>query len=205
MYIASKNEIKTRRNEKKIKNFLASFNKEDKIKKQKKEEEISYSNRNSEIIKIKGAIFQWQAPEYEEYERPQKWYLWVTFILIAIISYAVYTDSPVMAITFILIGVVGYIFITREPRILTFAITDEGIVAGKEIYEFENMESFWIFYEPNDIKAISFKTKSRFLRFLHIPIDEQDPVKIREILIKYLPEEKQELHIVDRFGRIAGI
>ena len=123
----------------------------------------------------------------------------------AIIIYAVYTNSPIMAITFILIGMVGYIFLNKEPQIIDFAITPRGIVAGREIYEFENIESFWIFYEPNHLKIVSLHMKHKFLPYIHIPVHEEDPVEIRALLMECIPEIKQEHDIVDAFERIIGL
>lgn len=150
-------------------------------------------------------LFAWQAPEFEKYERDRKWYFVVALVLAAIVAYAIWTNSPVMAITFILIGVVGYIYIEKEPRELYFALTHDGVVAGREIYAYDNLESFWIFYEPDDLKVISLRTKSHLAPYVHIPVHDQDPVALREILLDFLPEEKQEpglMEVVDRILRL---
>lgn len=150
-------------------------------------------------------LAHWKAPEFEVYERDRKWYLWVSFFLIAIIGWAIYSNSLVMAITFILIAVVGYIYIEKEPRVIDFIITPDGISAGKEVYAFDNIRSFWIFYEPPHVKIISLKTESHLLPFVHIPIHDEDPVHIRQLLLDYIPEEKQEeglLQILERLLRL---
>lgn len=154
---------------------------------------------------LANALLHWRAPEYEKYEKGTRWYLYAALVLLAIIGYAAYTNSPVMAITFILIGVVGYIFINRDPRTIDFAVTRDGLLAGREFYDFDNIQSFWIFYEPHDIKVISLHTKGLLMPFVHIPIHEEDPVRIREVLLEYLPEVKQEPSVVDTFERLLGI
>jgi hypothetical protein len=153
----------------------------------------------------KDVLLAWRAPEFEVLERDRKWYLYTALILLVIVSYAIWTNSLVMAITFILIGVVGYIYVEKEPRVLDFMITEDGVAAGKEIYDFENLKSFWIFYEPGGLKAISLHTKSYLLPFVHIPIPNQDPVKVREILLDHLGEEKHEpgmAEVLDRLLRL---
>lgn len=151
------------------------------------------------------AILQWRAPEYQLPEKDRKWHLYMGLALLAIIAFAVYTNSPIMAITFILIGVVGYIFLNKEPEEIDFMITDDGIAAGREIYEFENMKSFWIFYEPGGRKIISFRMNNSLLPFVHIPIGNQNPVAIREILMKFIPEVRQDPSLVDAFERMIGL
>ncbi|MFA4818023.1 MAG: hypothetical protein WC608_04870 [Parcubacteria group bacterium] len=186
----------------KMEKFFSSTKPEEDI--NKAEEEKSFRNEAMEKI-FSGALLRWRAPEYEKYERGRKWYLYVALVLLAIIGYAVYTDSPIMAITFVLIGVVGYIFLNREPRTIDFAVTQDGIIAGREMYDFDNIKSFWIFYEPHDIKVVSLHTKSMLMPFVHIPIHDEDPVEIRRVLLEYIPEAKQDPSLVDTFERLLGI
>lgn len=168
------------------------------------EEENAFRNEAMGEI-LAGALLRWRAPEYEKYERGRKWYLYAALVLLAIIAYAIYTDSPVMAITFVLIGVVGYIFLNRDPQTIDFAVTRDGIIAGRELYDFDNVKSFWIFYEPHDIKVISLHTKSALMPFVHIPIHNEDPVEIRSVLLEYIQEVKQDPSLVDTFERLLGI
>lgn len=149
-------------------------------------------------------MMSWKTLEFEMFDRDKKWYMMILGILILIVAYAIFTNSLIMAVTFILIGVVGYIYINKEPRELDFMITKEGVVAGKEIYPFENLKSFWIFYEP-EIRVISIHTESYLNPYLHIPLGDQDPKKAREILSKFIAEEKHApgmLEVLDRFLRL---
>jgi hypothetical protein len=151
-------------------------------------------------------IAHWKAPEFEmTFRKNERWYLYLSLVLVAIIGYAIYVDSPVMAITFIMIGIVGYMYLQKEPRTLDFMITEEGVLAGRELYRFENLQSFWIFYEPGEIKVISLHTRKSFIPYVHIPIHDQDPVEIRRNLIQFLPEIKQEHNFIDTLERIIGL
>ena len=158
-----------------------------------------------EAVNPISVIYKWRAPEHEIQEKDRKWYVIVGLILGAIILYAILTDGLIMAITFIMIGVVGYIILNKKPREINFYITDDGIIADKEIYEFENIKSFWIFYEVHGVKAISLHTMNKFRPFVHIPLGTEDPTKIREILLDYIEEIKQKSNVVDHFERILGI
>jgi hypothetical protein len=153
--------------------------------------------RFSEKKHLPETLFSWQAPEFEAFEREKRWYLWVALILLAIIGYATYTNSPVMAITFILIGVVGYIYLNKEPRILNFQITTKGIIAGKDLYDFESIDSFWIFENSTQLDILSLHIKNRLTPFIHIPLYEKNSSQIRSLLLKYIREEKQELTLAD--------
>lgn len=150
------------------------------------------------------ALLHWRAPEFEKSGWDRKWYLIAVLILAAIIIYALVANSPIMAITFILIGIVGYIYLQKDPRVLDFMVTYDGIIAGKEIYEFRDIKSFWIFYDPH-IKVISLRMKGKILPHIHIPVHNQDPVRIRESLLKFLPEKEQELTLVDAIEKILRL
>lgn len=154
---------------------------------------------------LKNALMHWRASEHEINQKDKKWYFYAGLILSAIVGYAVYTNSPVMAITFILIGMVGYIFINKEPRVVDFAITHDGVIADGNIFEFDHIQSFWIFYEPGQVKVISLHMRNKIMPYVHIPVHEENPVAIRELLLKYIPEIKQNPSAVDTFERLLGI
>jgi len=168
-------------------------------------EEENESENEREVINPSAILYKWRAPEHEIVEKDKRWYLWIGLILAGIVTYAIFTDSLVMAITFILIGMVGYIIINKEPRVITFYITDDGVIADKEIYEFENIKSFWIFYESEGLKSVSLHLKSKIMPYVHIPLGEEDPTVVREILLEYIEEIKQKPSAVDNFERFLGL
>jgi uncharacterized membrane protein len=183
----------------KIKNFFQN-------RRYEPEEELLESPHDMMITQHSQDVLHfWEAPEYEVYERDRRWYLIAVIALSAIIIYALVTNSPIMAITFILIGIVGYIYIQKEPRILEFAITHEGIMAGNEIYEFDNIHSFWIFYDPPFRKVISLHMRGKLVPYIHIPIHNENPVELRHILMDFILEVKQEPSLVDAAERILRI
>lgn len=153
----------------------------------------------------KDSLLHWSAPEFEMLPQDKKRLSYATLILLAIIVYATFTSNPIMAVVFVLIGIVAYLYSNKEPRILNFQIVPEGVLAGNELYEFENMHSFWIFYDPEHIKVISLHTKSYLAPFVHIPIENENPVEIRRILLKYIPEIKQEHNLAETLERFLGI
>lgn len=111
-----------------------------------------------------------------------------------------------MAITFILIGMLGYIFAERQPRTIQMEITPDGIRVDNYFYDYDDIRSFWIFYEiEEEIRILSLHSKKTFLPYIHIPIGNANPIKIRETLLRYIPEIKQELTILDRLEKLIGL
>jgi hypothetical protein len=145
-------------------------------------------------------FFHWQAKEYHKQAKTKRWYLIATFLLAGIIFYALFTNSPIMAITFILIGVVGFLILEKNPEPIDFMITEDGIRAGNELYAYEYINSFWIVYEPEGKQYISIHTQAEILPYIKIPLGDMDPVAIREVLLDYLPEKKHTEGLIDILG-----
>lgn len=164
-------------------------------------DEFELKEENIQEENYDGSFHFWSAPEYAPYSVGRNFYIFSTLFLGAIVAYALFSNSPIMAITFILVGVVGYLFLQKEPKIITFKITHEGVIAGNEIYDFDNLKSFWIYYNPPHEKILSLRSKNNFTPHVHIPIEDEDPVYIRQILIGFIPEEKQQHNIVDSIER----
>lgn len=150
-------------------------------------------------------IHHWRAQEFQVYEKNRRVQMTLVISLAAIVIWALIDNSPVMAITFILFGIVGYFFSQQEPRVLTFRITEQGVVVGNEIYQYRNLHSFWIFTDSEEEPVLSLRTKGSFLPFIHIPLGQEDPNAIREIMLHFLRETKQEHTFIDTFERIINI
>ncbi len=177
------------------------------LEKNHREPEMLEAPANEELIAqhSKDTLMHWSAPEFEMFEKDKKRLSYIALVLLVIIVYATFTNNPIMAIVFVLIGIVAYMQLNKEPRILDFRIVPKGVLAGNEIYEFENMRSFWIFYDPKYKKIISLHTKNYLTPFVHIPVENEDPVEIRRILLKYIPEIKQEHNFAEILERFLGV
>lgn len=186
---------------------LADFFREDNFKNEKETEQPEQAKEpKTETTDDIGEVFySWEAPEFEVYEKSRNWYIVAGLFILIMVVYAIFTNGPIMAITFILIGIVGFIYSQKDPRIVTFSITSKGVLADRQFYSYENIFSFWIFYESNHAKVISLHTKASVLPFVHIPINNEDPVKIRELLMQNIPETKQDPSLIDTIERVLHL
>jgi hypothetical protein len=168
------------------------------------QENYSYIEEHSPYIKQhpENVIVSWRGPEFEHYPHDRQWYIGALLIVCLIILYAIFTDSIIMAIVFVLIAFTGYLFLSRPQKVIDFAITYDGIVAGRDLYRFDDIRSFWIFYEPPHTRIISLHMKDHFRPYLHIPLHQVDPVVIHKKLTDFVPEIKQEQNLVDTFERL---
>ncbi len=168
------------------------------------QETVEYVKKYSQYLKknSEDVLVHWRGPDFEHYPRSKKWYTGVSIIVALIVFYAVWTDSIMMAIVFTLIWLVGYLQLSRPQMVIDFAVTYDGILVGDEMYDFDDIKSFWIFYEPPHTRIISLHMKGYLRPYLHIPLHQVDPVIVHEKLLEFIPEEKQEQNFVDILERL---
>jgi len=159
----------------------------------KQEEKTS---EQSELIDI-----QWQAPEFKKYEKGPGWFIILGISALLIFTIVLLMKNFIFAILIILAVFVIFIYALKEPRLVNFKISGKGITIDDKVYSYEELKSFWIFYELPQIKELSIRSKKWLMPLIKIPIEEQDPTLIRSALIKFIPEQKQEESVIDVVAR----
>ncbi|MEP7162282.1 MAG: hypothetical protein ABI747_00760 [Candidatus Moraniibacteriota bacterium] len=147
-------------------------------------------------------LLSWHGPQHVHVHPNPRVVLIALLLLVVIVGYAVISNNPMMAITFILIGFVGYLFLTRDPRSLDYVITTKGLIVGREMFSYDSIESFWIFDGPPLENVLSLKSDGILAPYIHIPLLEESVGEIHQIMLTYLPEEKQEPRAVDILEKI---
>jgi hypothetical protein len=143
----------------------------------------------------------WTAPEFTKHKKDAGWFITGGIIALALLIFALYSKNFLFALIIILSAFSVFIWSQKEPRKIKFSITPRGIAIGKTIYNFDNLESFWVFYDPPEIKYLSIISKKIFMPKIAIPLGSEDPNEIREILIEFLPEKEQHESLIDVLGR----
>jgi len=144
----------------------------------------------------------WKTEEFAYHEKTRNWFIAGGILFFLIVGYFAYSKQLITALTFLLLGFTIYIFSIKKPRTINCFITHQGITVDEVFYPFKEIESFWIFFEPPDFKFISLKHKKQYLPYSQIPIGDEDPMKIRKILMEYLPEEEQQEPFSDKLARL---
>lgn len=151
-------------------------------------------------------LMQWQSKEFQQVSRPQQWYILFAIVGIALVIYAFITTNYLFALIVVILAVVLNSFFHKKPKKLSIAITSEGITVENNFYPYsEDLASFWILYDPPNLKTLNFSRASTIKSTLSIELEDQNPMKIRETLLNYLPEDiEQEEHPVDSTFRRWG-
>jgi len=164
------------------------------IKLKENESDKKYSNGAEDHLK-------WSAPEFTHYSKSKSWFMVTGLIAFGLLLWALLTKNILFAL---LIGLSYFSVVTyalKKPKAVELAITSKGIKVDKTLYSFDNLKSFWIFYDPPELKELSLRSKKLMMPYVKIPLGEENPAEVRRILIKYLPEKKQEESLIDSLAR----
>ena len=147
-------------------------------------------------------LLSWQAPEFTKHKKGPIWFIVFAIISLGLLFLALQWKAFTMAILLILTIFLIIIYALKDPPLRHFSITASGIKIDKSLYKFSDIVSFWIFYDPPEIKEISFKQRKLIFPYLSTPLDNIDPNKVRKVLLRFLSEKKQKESIPDNIARI---
>lgn len=168
------------------------------------EEQQIQSNDNMEQAEREQALLSWQTPEFEpSMERGLRLIFSGSVLIIAgivTLFFGNYMFTILLAISGGLI--VGQAF--RQPRRLNFYVSARGIKIGLRIFQFEDLKSFWIFYDPPFSKELSLQSHKTFMPMIRAPLGDLDPLRLRKILLRFLKEEKHEESLSDIISKVIG-
>ncbi len=162
---------------------------------------------NQEQRDLGKILSQWSFPEFVKYKRSRRWYAVAILITAVLLIYALVTSNILFATIIIIASIIFVLNEKRESKTIHFKISEEGIVVDNVLYEWPEIKNFWIIYEPDKVKNIYFEFKSLLLPRLPIPLQDQDPVAIREILLDYIDEDidREGEPISDGLGRMLKL
>jgi len=135
-------------------------------------------------------IIGWKIPEYDKHERTQNWYISAIIVGVLLVIYSFFSGNFLFAAIIIIGAFVIIMHDGQEPAKIDFSITDEGVVVSKNFYDYDTLKDFSIVYKPRQqIKNLYFEFKNAIRPRLSIPLDNNNPLPIRQNLLKYLPED----------------
>ena len=131
----------------------------------------------------------WQVPEYHQHQRTKRWYTIATAALGIMIVYALLTANFLFAIILIIIGITMTLRDRTEAPKVEVAISDDGLTVGAKRYVYSKFKNFWLYYEPDEAKMLFLEFKGGMRPRLAIPLENKNPLRVRALLLRYLPED----------------
>ena len=135
-------------------------------------------------------IMSWRVPEYDKHERTKNWYVIAIIFGALLVIYSFFTGNFLFAAIVVIGALVVIIHDGQEPLQVDFSITDQGVIVGKKFYDYDVLKDFSLVYKPHQqVKNLYFEFKNVVRPRLSLPLHNHNPLPIREILLKYLPED----------------
>lgn len=149
-------------------------------------------------------LMSWKFPEYPIYQRSENWFFWMGLLGGFLILYSIFTANFLFAVIVVLIALIVFAQSHLSPSAITFEISESGLKLGEGFYPWREIQDFAILYHPPEVMKIYINFKSPWRPHLSVPLDNQDPVKVRKILVKYLPEnlDQHTETFSDQFSRL---
>lgn len=100
----------------------------------------------------------------------------------------------------------GFLLVSakKKPPETDFVVGPLSVRIGHGEHAFKDIKSFWVEYNPGGTKELSLQLKKWYMPYLKIPIYHQNPVQIRAILLKFIPEVEHEDTIFDVIEKVLG-
>ncbi len=155
-----------------------------------------------------GAILhEWEVNEYEQHDRPRRWYVVMGLMGAALVVYALVTQNFLFALIIVLFAMVLFLQSHQTAPKVVVRVTDRGVGIQHRFYEWSELDNFFIIYRPPEVQTLFIDTKTSLRPRLRLPLLDNDPNDLRFTLRQYLPEdtETEDEPLSDRVARMWGI
>lgn len=134
-------------------------------------------------------LHTWAFPEFTAHKRDRRWYTIAGVLAAIALLWAVYDGNVLFAIILLIAAIVYVMIGVRKPRQLTATFTEDGVSVDRAFYRWEEIDRFWLVYEPPIVKRLYLAFKAPLRPTLTIDLEQQNPVPLRKTLLTYLKED----------------
>jgi hypothetical protein len=134
-------------------------------------------------------LITWKFPEYEELKRGKAWYIIGGIVIILLFIYSYFTNNPLFALIVLIGAILTVILARRKPELVDIFITNTGVLIGNTFTHYRDFKDFAIVYQPPEVKKLYLETRGALKPRFTIPLEDINPLAVREILLDYLDED----------------
>ncbi len=150
---------------------------------------------------------RWNFAEPRAPERGQVWWILMSLVGVGLIIYAVLTASFLFALIIVL-GAAILVQESRRPRRrLDCKITNTGVAVGKKFWKWSELHEFFIVYRPPEVSNLYIVPNALHDPRVKVPLEKTNPLKVRDILIKYLKEnlEREDIPTSEAISKLLKL
>lgn len=146
---------------------------------------------------------EWKAPEYKHKERSMDFFWTIGIVAIVSAIIAIWFGNYVFAIFIIVAGGCLIMFTFKKPENIEFAIDNDGLHIGKDMYPWKNIKSFDV-KEGMPFGKLMVETSRKFLPIFTIPlpsdISNQVEDEFEKIAERKEIAESQSMAFAEKIG-----
>lgn len=146
---------------------------------------------------------EWEAPEYNHKKRTPDFLWTIGLIALVMAIVAIWMGNLVFAIFVLIAGASLIMFTVREPGQMNFSIKTEGLIVGKDKYEWKNIKGFNII-KGDPYGKLLIETSKYFLPVYAIPlptsITEEAKIELSKVIPKLEIKESPSMAFAERIG-----
>ncbi len=168
---------------------------------------LTYPKEVEDALILSQDKFTWEAPSRIRYERGPRWYVFMSLGALLLLSYAIWERNFLFAFLILLMAIILILAGNEEPRKVLVQVGDNGVVWDGKMYLFQDFDQFAIVYKPPYAKVLYLDHRNSIIPRMRIPLEEENPVELREHLKQYLREDLdlQGEHLSDIVARLLRI
>ena len=138
----------------------------------------------------------WLVPEFEKHERSKKWYIWAGVISSFLLLFAIFTSNFLFAIIIITAALIIIIHDGKKADEVIILLDDDGVVVGRKFFDYDDLKNFSVLFKPKeDLNNLYFEFKNPVKQRLSVPLFDNDPLQIRDFLLRYLSEDLERINM----------
>lgn len=166
------------------------------------------SDQHGKILK------KWNFPEFPIHHHTVMWATMIIVLGVAFATWAIVSGNYLLGFIIVAAGLIVGLREMQGPDELQVRICEDGIEIGRHMHflmfqpattfiPWNQLESFWMMYEPPRVKRLYVQYKSRLRPLLSISLEDENPLEVRDALSQYLEEEYERVDepLTDALGR----
>ncbi len=144
----------------------------------------------------------WRTPEFVYYEKSPDWYWALAIVTLALMAVAILQRDFLFGVLIVISSFAVLLYSVRRPKTVTIILSGAGVQIDDRLFSYDTLKSFWIFYRLGEEKELSVHSDRVVAPHIKIPLGPTNPNEVREYLLSYLPEQKQEESFIDLLARL---
>ena len=148
----------------------------------------------------------WRAEEFVYHKKSVDWYWYFGLVVVSLIAFALYASNTLFAFV---IGIGAFtilLYAAKKPETIEYVATKRFIKAGKDLYPYSEIASFWIPTPKKETeeKIILIRSQKVSSPLIVLPLGDADIDELHDFLKNFIDEREDQLPIGQVFMNIIG-